>query len=257
MQVLRKPSVSMSEAERQLRVDLAACHRLAAHFGLNEGIDNHLTVLLPGSNDSFLLAPFGLHWSEVKASDFMVVGFGGEVIRGGGAIEPTALCIHLPIHRDAPKARCVLHTHMPFATALTMLDKPCIEMASQGALMFYDEIAYDNDYNGLAFDQGEGERMARALGDKSVLMLGNHGVLVVAEALDVAFERLYFLERVAQLQVLAMSTGRPLKLIPDAIVRSTVAQYGGGSQVGGRERATLHFDALKRVLDRSSPGYGD
>jgi len=244
-----------ADAERSARVDLAACYRLAAHFDLNEGIDNHLTLLVPGHSDRFLLAPFGLHWSEVRASDFMVIDFNGRSLSGRGPIEDTALYIHLPVHRLAPQARCVLHTHMPYATALCMLENPHLEMAVQSALGFYDDIAYECDYNGLAYDHTEGERLARALGTKSVLMMRNHGVLVVGQSPAQAFERLYFLERAAQAQVLALSTGRSLRLIPEPVVKATVAQFQSGSTVGGRERSELHFEALKRMLDRSAPDY--
>ncbi len=244
-----------SDAERQARVDLAACYRLAAHFGLNEGIDNHLTLLVPGYSDRFLLAPFGLHWSEVRASDFMVIGFNGQIVSGRGPVEDTALFIHLPVHKLAPQARCALHTHMPYATALCMLDNPRLEMAGQSAIGFHDDIAYECDYNGLAFDQTEGERLARALGSKSVLMMRNHGVLAVGQSVPQAFERLYFLERAAQAQVLALSTGRALRLVPEPVVKATAAQFQSGNQVGGRDRADLHFDALKRMLDRISPDY--
>jgi ribulose-5-phosphate 4-epimerase/fuculose-1-phosphate aldolase len=246
-------SVSLSYA--QARIDLAACYRLADHFGLNEGIDNHMTMLVPGQSDRFLLAPFGLHWSEVRASDFMVVDFSGQIVSGRGPIEDTALYIHMPVHRLSPKARCVLHTHMPYATALSMLENPRLEMAVQTALGFYEDVAYDPGYNGLAFDQTEGERMARTLGDKSVLLLGNHGALVIGETIPQAFERLYFLERACQAQVLALSTGRALKLIPEKVVRATVAQFQSGAQVGGRDRADLHFEALKRMLDRNHSDY--
>jgi ribulose-5-phosphate 4-epimerase/fuculose-1-phosphate aldolase len=242
-------------AEWQQRVDLAACHRLAVHFGFEEGIDNHFTVLVHGRNDQFLLAPFGLHWSEVRASDFMVIGLDGQRARGTGRIEDTALFIHLPVHRLAPRARCALHTHMPYATALAMLENPRLEMAGQSAIGFYDDIAYECDYNGLAFDAGEGERLARTLGDKSVLIMRNHGVLVIGETIEQAFERLYFLERACQTQVLALSTGRPLRLIPDPVVRATARQFRGGCEVEGASRATLHFAALKRMLDRQSPDY--
>jgi len=244
-----------AEAERQARVDLAACYRLADRFGLNEGIDNHLTLLVPGFADRFLLAPFGMHWSEVKASDFMVVDFNGKVVSGQGSVEDTALFIHQPVHRLSPQGRCVLHTHMPYATALCMLENPRLEMAVQSALGFYEDVAYDLSYNGLAYDVSEGERMARVLGDKSVLMLANHGVLVVGATVPIAFERLYFLERAAQAQVLALSTGRPLRLIPEAVIQKTVAQFGSGAAVGGRDRADLHFDALKRVLERNASDY--
>jgi ribulose-5-phosphate 4-epimerase/fuculose-1-phosphate aldolase len=244
-----------ADAVARARIDLAACYRLADRFGLNEGIDNHLTLMVPGSADRFLLAPFGMHWSEVKASDFMVVDFNGQVVSGQGTVEPTALYIHQPVHRLSPEGRCVLHTHMPYATALCMLENPRLEMAVQSALGFYNDVAYDATYNGLAYDASEGERLARALGDKSVLMMGNHGVLVVGKTVPQAFERLYFLERAAQAQVLALSTGRELKVIPDSIVRATLQQFAGGSQVGGHNRAVLHFDALKRMLDRSEADY--
>jgi ribulose-5-phosphate 4-epimerase/fuculose-1-phosphate aldolase len=246
---------TITEAERQARIDLAACYRLADHFGLNEGIDNHMTMLVPGHADRFLLAPFGLHWSEVKASDFMVIDFAGQMLSGRGPIEDTALFIHLPVHRLSAKARCVLHTHMTYATAMTMLENPRLEMAVQSALGFYEDVAYDPNYNGLAFDHTEGERMASVLGTKNVLMLGNHGALVIGETIPQAFERLYFLERACQAQVLALSTGRALKLVPEKIVKSTVAQFSSGGQVGGRDRADLHFDALKRLLDRQHADY--
>jgi ribulose-5-phosphate 4-epimerase/fuculose-1-phosphate aldolase len=250
-----KSVATITEAERQARIDLAACYRLADHFGLNEGIDNHLTLIVPGHADRFLLAPFGLHWSEVKASDFMVIDFDGRMLSGRGPIEDTALYIHLPVHRLSPRARCVLHTHMPYATALTMLENPRLEMAVQTALGFYEDVAYDPDYNGLAFDASEGERLARALGGKSVLMMGNHGALVIGETVPQAFERLYFLERACQAQVLALSTGRALKPIPEKVVKATVAQFSSGGKVGGRDRAELHFEALKRLLDRQHADY--
>jgi ribulose-5-phosphate 4-epimerase/fuculose-1-phosphate aldolase len=136
-----------------------------------------------------------------------------------------------------------------------MLENPRLEMAVQSALGFYNDVAYDAAYNGLAYDVSEGERLARALGDKSVLMMGNHGVLVVGTTIPLAFERLYFLERAAQAQVLALSTGRPLQLIPEATIKKTMAQFVAGGEVGGRDRSELHFDALKRVLDRSHSDY--
>src|SRR5215469_18060405 len=242
------------EAQRRARIDLAACHRLAAHFGFNEGIDNHLTMLVPGYPDRFYLAPFGLLWSEVKASDLMELDFGGKVVAGRGLVEDTALHIHLPVHRLVPEAGCVLHTHMPYATALGMLENARLEMAGQSAIGFHDEIAY-LDYNGLALDHEEGERMARALVGKSVLMLRNHGVLVIGGSAAQAFERLYFLERACQAQILALSTGHALRIIPQPVVEATAAQFKASVDVGGIARTELHFEALKRLLDRSEADY--
>jgi ribulose-5-phosphate 4-epimerase/fuculose-1-phosphate aldolase len=254
MNVSADPAWTRSDAKRQARIDLAACHRLAARFGLNEGIDNHLTLLVPGYSDRFYLAPFGLLWSEVKASDLMELDFGGKVVAGRGLVEDTALFIHLPVHRLVPEARCVLHTHMPYATALGMLEDARLEMAGQSAVGFHDDIAYV-DYNGLALDRAEGERLARALGGKSVLMLRNHGVLVTGGSAAQAFERLYFLERACQAQILALSTGRGLRLIPPAVVAATAAQFKNCVDVGGVARTELHFEALKRLLDRSEADY--
>src|SRR5271154_5377738 len=235
-------SVPGPEAQARARVDLAACYRLAAQFGFNEGIDNHLTVLVPGHADRFYLAPFGLHWSEVKAGDLLILDFGGRLVGGQGLVEPTARYIHAPVHRLSPQGNCVLHTHMPYATALGMLENPRLEMAVQSALVFHDDIAYDGNYNGLAYDESEGERLAAALGSKSVLLMGNHGALVVGRTLPQAFERLYFLERAAQAQVLALSTGRPLRLIPESVVKKACSQMESGGAVGGLAREQLHFD---------------
>jgi len=191
----------------------------------------------------------------VKAGDLLILDFGGRLVGGQGLVEPTARYIHAPVHRLSPQGNCVLHTHMPYATALGMLQNPRLEMAVQSALMFHDDIAYDLNYSGLAYDESEGERLALALGAKSVLLMGNHGALVVGRTLPQAFERLYFLERAAQAQLLAMSTGKPLRLIPDAIVARVCAQMQGGGAVGGFEREELHFDALKRMLDRARMDY--
>jgi len=250
------PQISsvQSDAQRRARIDLAACHRLAAHFGYHEGIDNHMTMLVPGFADRFYLAPFGLLWSEVKASDLLELDFAAKLVGGRGLVEHTALYIHLSVHRLAPHARCVLHTHMPYATALGMLEGARLETASQSAIGFHDEIAYA-DYNGLALDYAEGERMARALGSRSVLMLRNHGVLVTGASAAQAFERLYFLERACHVQLLALSTGRRLGVLPEPLVRATLAQFVACENVSSEDRAQLHFEALKRLLDRSGADY--
>ena len=243
-----------SEAQRRARVDLAAAYRLAYRFGFSEGIDNHLTLLVPGYNDRFYLAPFGLLWCEVRARDLIEVDFNGRRVAGEGRVEDTALYIHLSVHRAVPRARCVLHTHMPYATALGMLEGGTLQMASQSAIGFCDEIAYA-EYNGLALDYAEGERMAQALGERSVLILRNHGVLVIGKGVAEAFERLYFLERACHVQLLAGAGGGRLHLVPDPIVRATAAQFKDAVQVEGAARTELHFAALKRQLERTDPDY--
>jgi ribulose-5-phosphate 4-epimerase/fuculose-1-phosphate aldolase len=130
-------------------------------------------------------------------------------------------------------------------------------MAGQAALMFHDDISYEAEYNGLAYDTGEGERLAHAMGRKSVAFLRNHGVLVVGRSVAQAFEKLYFLERAAQAQILALSTGRRLKRLDIKVIEATAAQMSAGTKVQDRERHDLHFDALKRMLDKTDRSYSN
>jgi ribulose-5-phosphate 4-epimerase/fuculose-1-phosphate aldolase len=143
---------------------------------------------------------------------------------------------------------------MPYATAIGMLADGRLETASQSAIGFHGDIAYV-DYNGLALDVAEGERLARGLGGKSVAILRNHGVLVTGESVAQAFERLYFLERACQVQVLALAAGRGLGVLPEPVVRATLEQFTHCGSVGGQDRAQLHFEALKRMLDRQLADY--
>ena len=236
---------------RDARVDLAAALRLAVRFGLNEGIDNHFSFALPGDGDRFLLNPYGLHWSEVTASRLHLVDADGTVIEGDGPWEPSAFYIHSRIHLGHPAADCVLHTHMPHATALTLLEDGRLEPLSQTSIMFYGEVAYDPEYNGLVEDREEGDRIARAMDGKRVLFMANHGVTVVGESIAEAFTQLYYLERACQAQVLAMSTGRPLKPLGGNRAAATHEEL-----VAERKTSSgIHFDALKRLLDREEPDY--
>ncbi len=239
------------QSAREARIDLAAALRLAVRFGLNEGIDNHFSYALPERNDRFLLHPYGLHWSEVKASDLHLVDADGTVIEGEGDWEPSAFYIHSRIHLKHPAANCVLHTHMPHATALTLLADGRLEPLSQTAIMFYGDIAYDPEYNGLVEDRLEGDRIATAMGHKRVLFMANHGVTVVGETIAEAFTQLYYLERACQAQVLAMSTGRPLKPLGD----NRAAATHGELTAERPAHAQVHFAALKRILDREEPDY--
>jgi ribulose-5-phosphate 4-epimerase/fuculose-1-phosphate aldolase len=243
-------------AEWKARVDLAAAHRLAVHYGYHEGIDNHFTVLLPGHTDRFLLAPFGLHWSEIRARDFRVVDFAGNVLSGEGPVEDTAFHIHAPIHAARPDVACVMHTHMPYATALSILEAPELLMASQNAIGFAGLMACC-DYSGFALDNAEGRRMAAALGDKSVLLLRNHGVAVTGASIAEAFNTLYFFERAAMTQILAQSSGQKLRLVPEPTLSLTVEQYTTSAKVEGLDRIELHFAALKRTLDRQGSDYAE
>lgn len=244
----------MAELQWQSRVDLAAAHRLAAMEGFNEGIFNHLTCRVPGHDDRYYQVPFGLHWSEVTASCFMEIGFDGTQHRGSGIIEQSCFLIHAPLHRLAPQAGAVFHTHMPFASALTRLENPEILPIGQMELMISNLMAYDYNYNGPAFADSEGERLASLLGEKKVLMMSNHGVVTAAPTIAEAYNLLYYLERVAQVQVYAMWTGRPLKRLSQGIAEEGQARVGS-RRYGGMDHSHWHLEAMKRVLDRKEPDY--
>ncbi|HWI27715.1 MAG TPA: class II aldolase/adducin family protein [Stellaceae bacterium] len=247
--------VDAGAARRQVRVDLAAAHRLAVMHGLNEGIFNHLTCRVPGTNDRYYQIPFGLHWSEVRASSFMEVGYDGTLRAGEGEIEQSCYCIHAPLHRLVPGAAAVFHTHMPFASALTRLEDPEILPIGQTELGTSVHAAYDDTYTGPAFDPAEGERLAGAIGDKTVLMMANHGALTVGRTIAEAYDRLYYLERVAQVQLYAMWTQRPLKRLPQSVIEATEAEFRNNRSYGGKKPAQWHFEALRRILDRQEPDY--
>lgn len=237
----------------QERKDLAAVFRGAAMFSGQAGVCSHFSLRVSDEPLLFLLNPWGMYFSEARASELMLIDENGVDQQGARDGGFAAFNIHSQIHAHHPETRCVLHTHMPYATAITMLECGRLEPASQEALRFYGDIAYDDSYNGLAHDPDEGARIARKMDGKHVLFLAHHGVIVAGPSVAQAFDHLYYLERAAELQVKAMSCNRPLRRVPEGIARKTVQQFG-------RERehwARLHLDALRRKLDRESPEYAD
>jgi len=234
------------ETEWNLRLDLAAAFHLAVANNLHEAIANHFSAVLP-DGQHFLVNPFGLHFSEITAANLIVCDLDGKVVRGDGEPSASAHHIHAPIHRLVPRARVLLHTHQPYATALTMLADGRLEWALHTSCRFYGRVAYDTDYDGVALSDTVGARMAGILGDADVLFLGNHGVITAAPTVAQAFDDLYFIERAAQTQILAMSTGRPLAQLSSELIEQVAAQTRYERfELGYIER---HFAAQKRLLD--------
>jgi len=226
-----------------LRADLALALRAAAQHGLAEGVCNHFSIELPDRSGRFLLNPRGLLWSEIGADDIVLVGAQGEKLAGRHAVEPTAMFIHAAVHRLCGHA-CVLHTHMPYATALTLTAGRALDTAlSQNAMRFHGRIAVDAQYNGLALDGAEGERIARAMRGADIAFLGNHGVVVCGAQIAHAYDDLYYLERACQVQVLAMSTGVRLTPVTDELARRV-----GEQMRGERLQSELLFEALRRTV---------
>ena len=239
----------MNADTQTARIQLAAAYRLAARFGLNEGISNHFTAR---AGESFLVLPHGLHFSEVTASRLLLVDRDAKVLEGEGEVEASAVFIHSRVLRARPDAHCVLHTHQPYATALTVIENGRLLPVSQNALRFHGRVAYDGVYQGAADHAEEGERLARALGEKDVLFHAHHGVIVVGPSVAKAFDDLYFLERAAMVQILAESTGRPLAFIGDEVARGYVRENRPNNLA---KQAIDHFAALLRMLDREEPAY--
>ena len=237
------PSELGADALRSLRNDLALALRAAAHHGLAEGVCNHFSIELPDRSGRFLLNPRGLLWSEVGGEDIVMVDGEGRHLAGRHAVEPTAMFIHAAIHRLCAKA-CVLHTHMPYATALTLTtDRGLDTTLSQNAMRFHGRVAVDAHYNGLALDSTEGARIAAAMGAADVVFLGNHGTVVCGERMAWAYDDLYYLERACMVQVLAQSSGSPL-LPVDASIAERVCEQS----LGERLQSELFFEALRRTL---------
>ena len=239
---------AMTEANlKALREDLALALRAAAHHELSEGVCNHFSVALPDGSERYLINPRGLHWSEIGPDDIVLIDAKGNVLEGRHRVEPTALFIHAAVHQITGHA-VVLHTHMPYATALTLTaDRALDPTLSQNAMRFLGRIAIDAQYNGLALDNVEGERIARAMLGKDIAFLGNHGVIVAGPSLAWAYDDLYYLERACIHQVIAASTGRPL--VP---VNANLAAHVAAQIQGEREQSDLFFEALRRMLPTPS-----
>jgi ribulose-5-phosphate 4-epimerase/fuculose-1-phosphate aldolase len=242
----------MDQIEAQGRIDLAAAFRWAARLGFHESIANHFSLAVTPDGGKFLLNPQGRHFSRVKASELLLLdGETNSVIAGEGPPDPTAWYIHSRLHKRLPHARCVLHVHSRYATALASIKGGRLLPVDQNSARFYDRVAYDEGFNGFALDDEEGDRICAALGNKSIMLMGNHGVTVVAATVAEAFDELYYFERSCETMILAMSTGRELSILPDEMARRTAEQWQNYGNF-----AELHFAELKRLLDEEEPEYG-
>ena len=238
---------------RQMRVDLAAAFRLAAAMNWHESVGNHFSLAVSPDGKKFLMNPRWKHFSLIKASDLLLLDTEDpETMKRSNAPDPSAWCIHGRIHANLAHARCLLHLHPPYATALATLADPDLKPIDQNTARFYNRIAIDLGYAGIADDRAEGDRLARMLGNKSRMMMGNHGVLIAGATVAEAFEDLYFFERAAQTLVLAYSTGQKLNVMPDDIAEKTAR---GWEDYGGM--AFAHFEDQKKMLDRIDPSYAD
>jgi ribulose-5-phosphate 4-epimerase/fuculose-1-phosphate aldolase len=246
----RVQGATMRDEFRQARVDLAAVLRWSARMGYQQGVCNHFSFLLPGDENLFLVNPEGFFWSELTASSLLVCDLDGGIVEGTGTVERTAFCLHAPIHRHNKAAKAALHTHSPYATALCLIEGGKLEPVNMVGFQFFGKIAYDENHQGDAQAVAEGDREVAILADNNILMMRNHGPMVVGTTIASAFDRLYYLEEVCKRQILAMSANRPLQHVPPHIVRRLA-----DDDALSHAYADKHLAAIKRVLDREEPEY--
>lgn len=246
-----RPTRTAPPTIQVLRRDLAAAFRAAVRFGMHEGVCNHFSLAVD-ENRTFLLNPHGVHFSRLRASNLALIDVEGRSLDNTQSIH-TAFYIHARIHLANPNARCVLHAHPPYATAIATLQGGRLLPCHQNSLRFHDRVAYYDDYGGLVLDDAEGDRIAAALSGKSVLFMKNHGVIVVGPTVADALDDLYYLERAAQTQVVALSTGQPLALVQEEVAAETARQFARLNPIN----AALHFDEMKRILDAEEPDYAN
>ncbi|MCP4316251.1 MAG: hypothetical protein GY789_09590 [Hyphomicrobiales bacterium] len=236
----------------QERVDLAAAFRWTVRLNMHEAVSNHFSLAVNDDGTRFLMNRNQVHFSRIRASELLELDANDpETLSRPGAPDPTAWGLHGSVHRRCPHARCVMHVHSIFATLLACLADSTLPPIDQNTAIFYDRVVVDEEFGGLAFEE-EGERCAGLLADpmKKVMVMGNHGVLVIGETVADTFNRLFFFERAAETYIRALQTGKPLRVLSDEIAAKTadeIENYPG--------QANKHFDELKAILDDENDSY--
>ena len=235
----------------ELQKDLAAVFRWTARLNMNEGIANHFSVCLPNSND-FYVNGSGLHFSSIKASDIVLVEQDKieEIKKKPEFVDPTALNIHGSIHKKVPHARCILHVHSKYATALSTLKDPTLKPIDQNTMRFYNRVAICNDFGGLGFEE-ESNKIAAAIGNNRSMLLANHGVITVGETIAQAFDELYYFEKACETYITALSTNKELNFVKKEIAEKTAQEWENYPINMGEQ----HLKAIKLILDKEDSSY--
>ena len=235
----------------ELQKDLAAVFRWTARLNMNEGIANHFSACIPNSND-FYVNGSGMHFSSIKASDMILVkqNMIEEIKKQPELVDPTALNIHGAIHKKVPHARCILHVHSKYATALSTLKNPTLEPIDQNTMRFYNRIAIYDDFGGLGFEE-ESNKMAAAIGNNRSMLLANHGILTVGETIADAFDELYYFEKACETYITALSTNKELNLVKPKIAEKTAQEWENYPINMGKQ----HLKAIRLILDNENSDY--
>ena len=235
----------------ELKQDLAAAFRWTARLNMNEGIANHFSVCLPNSND-FYVNGSGLHFSSIKASDMVLVEQDKveEIKKKPELVDPTALNIHGTIHKKVPHARCILHVHSKYATALSTLKNPTLQPIDQNTMRFYNRVAIYNDFGGLGFEE-ESNKMASTIGNNHSMLLANHGILTVGQTVAEAFDELYYFEKACETYITALSTNQKLNIVSSKVAEKTAQEWENYPVNMGQQ----HLNEIKKILDKEEPNY--
>jgi ribulose-5-phosphate 4-epimerase/fuculose-1-phosphate aldolase len=244
---------SHDKGEWQLRVDLAAAFRLAALNDWHEAVANHFSLAVSPDGKKFLMNPRWRHFSRIKASELLLLNANDpSTMRRADAPDLTAWSLHGRLHALLPHARCIIHLHPPYATAIASLADPEIKPIDQNTARFFNRIAVDMDYGGMANTDEEGDRLARLLGNRSIMMMGNHGILIAAATVAEAYDLTYYLERACRNLVLAYQTGQKLHVMSDAVAEKTAREWEAD-----RDQFHSHFAEMKAMLDRVDATYSE
>ena len=236
----------------ELQKDLAATFRWTARLNMHEGVANHFSACVPGSSTDFYVNKAGLHFSQIKASDIILVTKDNieELKKKPDLVDPTAINIHGAIHQKVPHARCIFHVHSKHATALSTLKDPIMKPIDQNTMIFFNRVSVFNEFGGLGFED-ESIKMANALGNKQHLLLANHGIITTGETVAEGFNYLYYFEKAAETYLTALSTNKELNIVSDEIAEKT-AQETADYPIN---LAQLHLDQIKKILDKEEPDY--
>jgi len=234
------------------RVDLAAAFRWTARLNMHEGVSNHFSLSVNDDGTQFLMNPNQVHFTRIKASDMLLIDANDPAtLEGPNAPDPTAWGLHGGLHRHCAHARCAMHVHSIYATTLACLQDAMLPPLDQNAAMFFDRQVVDDAYGGLAFEE-EGERCAQLFADpkKFVMVMGNHGIMVIGDSVAQTFNRMYFFERACAVYINALQTGRPLRILPDEIAAKTADEIENYP-----EQDIRHLAELKAILDEEDSNY--
>ena len=239
----------MTETHIQQRIDLAAAFRWTARLGMHEAIANHFSLAVSADGAQFLMNPYGRHFSKMRASDLILIDANDPTTGERADIDPTAWCIHGAMHRKNQQARCIMHVHSKYATVLASLKDSTMLPIDQNTMRFHNRVAVDDGFDGMGLGD-EAERLATGLGNKHMMIMGNHGLMAVGDSVARVFDEMYYFERAAETLVTAYATGQELRIASDEVAEKTARQFEDYPEFSDR-----HFSALKAILDEEEPDY--